>query len=208
MSQVASATSHSASPAKLIADRIFRGESVALDALRIAAANILLVLCAHITIPLPFTPVPITGQTFGVLLVAVLLGSRRGMLTCVLYLLEGIAGLPVFQPLGASGPLRLAGPTAGYLLAYPSAAFVAGWLVERLIAHRFTGFTTLRLTGALISGEAVIFAGGCAWLALGMRLGWTGAIYAGALPFIPGEIIKIALILAVVRGVELAWKRA
>jgi len=196
MSQVASATSHSARLAKLIADRIFRGESVALDALRIAAANILLVLCAHITSPLPFTPVPITGQTFGVLLVAVLLGSRRGMLTCVLYLVEGIAGLPVFQPLGAPGPLRLAGPTAGYLLAYPPAAFVTGWLVERLIAHRFAGFTTLRLTGALISGEAIIFAGGCAWLALGMRLGWTGAIYAGALPFIPGEIIKIALILA------------
>ena len=207
MSQVALATSQSAGPAKLIADRIFRGESVALDALRIAAANILLVLCAHITIPLPFTPVPITGQTFGVLLVAVLLGSRRGMLTCVLYLLEGMAGLPVFQPLGAPGPLRLAGPTAGYLLAYPSAAFVTGLIVERLAAHSFTGFATLRLTGALISGEAIIFAGGCAWLALGMRLGWTGAIYAGALPFIPGEIIKIALILAVVRGVELAWKR-
>jgi len=208
MSQVALATSQSAGPAKLIADRIFRGESVALDALRIAAANILLVLCAHITIPLPFTPVPITGQTFGVLLVAVLLGSRRGMLTCVLYLLEGMAGLPVFQPLGAPGPLRLAGPTAGYLLAYPSAAFVTGLIVERVATYRFSRFATVRLTGALISGEAIIFAGGCAWLALGMRLGWTGAIYAGALAFIPGEIIKIALILAVVRGVEVAWKRA
>src|SRR6201997_1864777 len=126
MSQVASAASQSASPVKLIADRIFRGESVALDALRIAAANILLVLCAHITIPLPFTPVPITGQTFGVLLVAVLLGSRRGMLTCVLYLLEGMAGLPVFQPLGASGPLRLARPTAGYLVASPAAVIMEG----------------------------------------------------------------------------------
>ena len=208
MSQVASAASQSASPVKLIADRIFSGESVALDALRIAAANILLVLCAHITIPLPFTPVPITGQTFGVLLVAVLLGSRRGMLTCVLYLLEGMAGLPVFQPLGAPGPLRLAGPTAGYLLTYPSAAFVTGLIVERVATYRFSRFATVRLTGALISGEAIIFAGGCAWLALGTRLGWTGAIYAGALPFIPGEIIKIALILAVVRGVELAWKRA
>lgn len=102
-----------ASPAKLIADRILRGESVAIDVLRIAAANILLILCARIAIPLPFTPVPVTGQTFGVLLVAVLLGSRRGMLTCVLYLLEGMAGLPVFQPLGAPGPLRLAGPTTG-----------------------------------------------------------------------------------------------
>jgi biotin transport system substrate-specific component len=208
MSQVASAAPQSASPVNLIADRILRGEGVALDALRIAAANILLVFCAHVTIPLPFTPVPITGQTFGVLLVAVLLGSRRAMLTCVLYLLEGMAGLPVFQPLGAPGPLRLAGPTAGYLLAYPSAAFVTGWLVEHIAAHRFSRVAAVRLTGALISGEAIIFAGGCAWLALGMRLGWTRAIYAGALPFIPGEIVKIALILAVVRGVELAWKPA
>ena len=209
MSQAASAISQSSSPAKLIADRILRGEGVALDALRIAAANIVLVLCAHIVIPLPFTPVPVTGQTFGVLLVAVLLGSQRGMLTCVLYLLEGMAGLPVFQPLGMPGPLRLAGPTAGYLLAYPSAAFVTGWLFERISARSlFSRFNTVRLTGALITGESIIFAGGCAWLALGMRLGWTGAIYAGALPFIPGEIIKIALILAVVQGAELAWKRS
>jgi biotin transport system substrate-specific component len=200
--------SQSTSPAKLIADRILRGESVAIDVLRVAAANILLILCARIAIPLPFTPVPLTGQTFGVLLVAVLLGSRRGMLTCVLYLLEGMAGLPVFQPLGAPGPLRLAGPTAGYLLSYPSAAFVTGWLVERIAARRFPRFVTVRLTGALICGEAIIFAGGCAWLALGMRLGWNGAIYAGALPFIPGEIIKMALVLAVVQGVELTWKHA
>jgi biotin transport system substrate-specific component len=205
---MASAASESASPAKLIADRIVRGEGVAIDVLRIAAANILLVLCAHIAIPLPFTPVPITGQTFGVLLIAVPLGSRRGMLTCVLYLLEGIAGLPVFQPLGAPGPLRLAGPTAGYLLAYPCAAFVTGWLAEHVSARRFSRFAIVRLTGALIAGEAIIFAGGCAWLALGMRLGWTSAIYAGALPFVPGEIIKIALLLAVVRGAELAWKSA
>jgi len=208
MSQVASAISQSSNPAKLIADRILRGEGVALDALRIAAANILLVLCAHIVIPLPFTPVPVTGQTFGVLLVAVLLGSQRGMLTCVLYLLEGMAGLPVFQPLGMPGPLRLAGPTAGYLLAYPSAAFVTGWLVEHISAGSFSRFRGVRLTGALIAGEAIIFASGCAWLALGIRLGWAGAIYAGALPFIPGEIIKIALILAVVQGAELAWKSA
>jgi len=208
MSQVASAISQSSNPAKLIADRILRGEGVALDALRVAAANILLMLCAHIVIPLPFTPVPVTGQTFGVLLVAVLLGSQRGMLTCVLYLLEGMAGLPVFQPLGMPGPLRLAGPTAGYLLAYPSAAFVTGWLVERISARSFSRFRGVRLTGALIAGEAIIFAGGCAWLALGIRLGWAGAIYAGALPFIPGEIIKIALILAIVQGAELAWKNA
>jgi biotin transport system substrate-specific component len=126
----------------------------------------------------------------------------------VLYLLEGMAGLPVFQPLGAPGPLRLAGPTAGYLLAYPTAAFVTGWLTERIAANRFAPFVAARLAGALISGEAIIFAGGCAWLALGMRLGWAGAVQAGALPFVPGEIIKVALILAAVRGVEIGQERA
>src|SRR5580658_8396275 len=119
------------SHAKVLADRIYSGDGIAADALRIVAANILLVLCAHIAIPLPWTPVPITGQTFGVLLVAVLLGARRGALTLGLYLLEGIAGLPVFQPYGLPGAARFVGPTAGFLLAYPIAAFSTGWLVER-----------------------------------------------------------------------------
>ncbi|MGH9746156.1 MAG: biotin transporter BioY [Candidatus Acidiferrales bacterium] len=208
MAQAAQTESQSVSPAKLLADRIYSGDGIAADVVRIAAANILLALCAHIVIPLPFSPVPITGQTFGVLLVAVLLGARRGMLACVLYLLEGMAGLPVFQPLGAPGILRFSGPTAGYLLAYPPAAFATGWLVERVAASRFAPFATIRLAGALVSGEAIIFLGGCAWLAVGMRLGWSTAVYAGALPFAPGELIKLALILAAVRGVELARERA
>ena len=91
------------SQSKVLADRIYSGEGIAADALRVAAANILLVLCAHIAIPLPWTPVPITGQTFGVLLAAVLLGARRGAIALILYLLEGAAGLPVFQPLGLPG---------------------------------------------------------------------------------------------------------
>src|ERR1700693_4756260 len=89
------------SQARVLADRIYSGEGIGADALRIIAANILLALCAHIAIPLPWTPVPITGQSFGIFLVAVLLGSTRGTLTVVLYLLEGMAGLPVFAPIGA-----------------------------------------------------------------------------------------------------------
>lgn len=208
MNQAGPIASDSSIPARLLADRIYSGEGVAADVVRVIAANILLVLCSHIVLPLPFTPVPITGQTFGVLLVAVLLGSRRGMLTCILYLLEGMAGLPVFQPLGLPGILRFAGPTAGYLVAYPASAFVTGWLVERIAANRFAHFATARLASALLAGEAIIFAGGCAWLAFGMKLGWSNAIYAGALPFVPGELIKIALILATVRGVEFARDRA
>lgn len=201
------------SQSKVLADRIYSGEGIAADGLRIAAANILLVLCAHIVIPLPWTPVPITGQTFGVLLVAVLLGARRGAITLILYLLEGAAGLPVFQPLGLPGLARFAGPTAGYLFSYPFAAFVTGWLVERSakIGNARDGgwrLVGLRLIGALISGEAIIFACGCAWLALFLRIGLSAALRQGALPFIPSEIIKMALIVVAAGGLQLARREA
>ncbi len=201
------------SQAKVLADRIYSGEGIAADALRIAAANILLVLCAHIVIPLPWTPVPITGQTFGVLLVAVLLGARRGAITLILYLLEGAAGLPVFQPLGLPGLARFAGPTAGYLLSYPVAAFVTGWLVERgakIRDSRAAGswLAGLSLIGALVSGEAIIFACGCAWLAVFLKIGWGAALQQGALPFVPGEIIKMALIVVAAGGLQLARREA
>jgi biotin transport system substrate-specific component len=201
------------SQSKVLADRIYSGEGIAADALRIVAANILLVLCAHIVIPLPWTPVPITGQTFGVLLVAVLLGARRGAITLILYLLEGAAGLPVFQPLGLPGLARFAGPTAGYLLSYPFAAFVTGWLVERgaKIGNARDGggwLAGLPLLGMLLSGEAIIFACGCAWLAMFLGMGWSAALRQGALPFIPGEIIKMALIVVAAGGLQLARREA
>ncbi len=184
-------------------DRLIAREGAAWDVARVAAANLLLVLCAWIALPLPWTPVPITGQTFGVMLVAVLLGSRRGALVLGLYLLEGFAGLPVFQPFGAPGVLRLAGPTAGYLLSYPLAAYAVGWLVE---CRRDS--STARLAGALLAGEAIIFALGCAWLGQVMHLGLAGALAGGLVPFLPGEGIKIALVIAAVRGVEYAQGRA
>jgi biotin transport system substrate-specific component len=201
------------SQGKVLADRIYSGEGITADALRIAAANILLVLCAHIAIPLPWTPVPITGQTFGVLLVAVLLGARRGAITLILYLLEGAAGLPVFQPLGLPGLARFAGPTAGFLFSYPAGAFVTGWLVERsakIVDSREAGsrLTALPLIGALISGEVIIFACGCAWLAMFMGMGWSVALLQGALPFLPGEILKMALVVAATGGLQLARREA
>jgi len=185
--------------ARVLADRLIVGEGILWDAGRVAAANLLLVLCAWIALPLPWTPVPITGQTFGVMLVAVLLGSRRGAVVLAIYLLEGLAGLPVFQPFGLPGAARLAGPTAGYLLAYPAAAFLTGWVVERSARA-----STLRLSGALVAGEAVTFAGGCAWLATAYGMGFSGALAAGLLPFVPGELIKMALVVVAVQGVERA----
>src|ERR1700735_2111741 len=197
------------SQSKVLADRIYPAEGLAADAVRIAAANILLVLCAHIAFPLPWTPVPITGQTFGVLLVAILLGSRRGALTLGLYLLEGLAGLPVFQPLGLPGPARFLGPTAGYLIAYPPAAFVTGWIVERGasgVRGYFSGLRTggAELIGALVSGDVIIFAGGCAWLVLVDRVGWGKSRRIRALPFLPGEVLKMALTVAAVGGINFA----
>src|ERR1700735_1044510 len=200
------------SQSKVLADRIYPAEGLAADAVRIAAANILLVLCAHIAFPLPWTPVPITGQTFGVLLVAVLLGSRRGALTLGLYLLEGIAGLPVFQPLGLPGPARFLAPTAGYLRASPPAAFVTGWIVERGAWGARAYFSNPRTGGAklisaLVSGEVIIFAGGCAWLALVTGVGWANSLRVGALPFLPGEIFKMALIVVAVGGLNFARRK-
>src|ERR1700689_5817291 len=152
------------SQSKVLADRIFPAEGLAADVVRIAAPNILLVLCAHIAFPLPWTPVPVTGQTFGLLLIAILLGSRRGALTLGLYLLEGMAGLPVFQPLGLPGPARFLGPTAGYLLAYTPAAFFTGWIVQRgalpLRIHFRIQSNFVKLLIALTAGEVIIFTGG------------------------------------------------
>ena len=181
---------------RVLADRAFPGEGLLWDALRMAAANLLMVMCAWIAIPLPWTPVPITGQTFGVLLVAVLLGARRGALVLAMYLLEGLAGLPVFQPYGLPGAARLAGPTAGYLLAYPAAAYVTGWIVERF------GNSVYRMSGAMLAGEIVIFVGGCSLLGLWMGQGLGPAIAAGVTPFLAGEGIKMALVVAAVHTVE------
>jgi biotin transport system substrate-specific component len=198
---------------RVLADQIYSAEGIAADATRIIVANVLLALCAHIVIPMPWTPVPVTGQTFGVLLVGVLLGARRGGITLILYLIEGAAGLPVFQPLGLPGPARFLGPTAGYLISYPAAAFVTGWLAERAGKFGRSGQANLRLAefpliAALISGEAIIFVGGCAWLVLGTGLGWNLALQQGALPFVPGEIIKMGLVVVAVAGFNLTRRKS
>ena len=196
MSQTSSQTRLQAT---VLADQLFAGEGLLRDSIRVVVANVLLILCAHFIVPLPWTPVPITGQTFGVLLVAALLGSRRSALVMLMYIAEGISGLPVFAPIGLPGVFHLFGPTAGYLLSYPVVAFFIGWLVER-----GAGRTIFRLLGALVLGGAVILASGCAWLAVAMHLGWTRAFIAGVAPFLPGDALKTILVLAAVRGIGLA----
>src|SRR5579863_587186 len=110
-------------------ERVFEA---ARQAAIVVAASLFVALCAHITIPIPGTPVPLTVQNFGVLLVGLLLGSRRGFAAMILYLAEGAMGMPVFSPssLGLFGLAQIMGPTGGYLLAYPFVAGLAGFIFE------------------------------------------------------------------------------
>src|SRR6266700_2895972 len=105
----------------------YRGKEWANQAAIVIAASLFVALCARVTVPLPFTPVPLTLQNFGVLAVGLLLGSRRGFAALALYLVEGASGLPVFNPTGPGGTLQLLGPTGGFLMTYPFVAGLAGY---------------------------------------------------------------------------------
>jgi biotin transport system substrate-specific component len=163
-------------------------------AIRLASVLLLTVLtaaAAQVSLPLPFTPVPFTLQPMVVLLGGAALGSRLGMSAQVLYLMAGIAGLPVFAASSVlpQGALRLLGPTGGYLWSYPIAAFVAGYLAERGFDRRYP--TSVLAMG---SGLAVIFACGVTWLALFARpaaVGFDAALRTGFYPFVPADILKV-----------------
>jgi biotin transport system substrate-specific component len=152
----------------------------------VVGASLFVALCARITIPLPSTPVPLTLQNFAVLLVGLVLGSRRGLVALALYLAEGAAGLPVFTPTGLGGVARLLGPTGGFLMAYPLVAWVAGLVKE----HGGNTWARAALAGML--GEVILFSGGLSWLAL--QTGSIGrALQWGLYWFVFAEIIKVML---------------
>ena len=158
---------------------------------------------AQISVPLPFTPVPFAMQDMVVLIGGAALGSRLGMAAQLLYLAAGIAGLPVFAASATlpQGALRLLGPTGGYLLSYPVAAFVTGRLAERGFDRRYPTSVL-----AMIAGLAVIFAFGVSWLALFARpagLGFNAALTAGLYPFLGGDVLKVFLGAAILPAV---WK--
>jgi biotin transport system substrate-specific component len=148
--------------------------------------SLLTALAAQVAVPLPFTPVPLTGQTFAVLLTGALLGPRLGALAMLAYLAEGAAGLPFFRG-GAGGVGHFSGATAGYLLAFPAAAYVTGRLAERGWDRRFA-----TAAAAMALGSFVILACGWAWLALLFK-GGAGAFWLGVAPFLPGDVLKVAL---------------
>jgi biotin transport system substrate-specific component len=162
----------------------------------VVGASLFVAFCARITIPLPFTPVPLTVQNFGVLLVGLLLGSRRGFAALALYLAEGAIGLPVFNPTGVGGVAQLMGATGGFLLAYPLVAWLAGFVME----HGRKSFARAAIGGAL--GEIVLFTGGLAWLSV-LTHSIAQAFRLGLYWFLFAEIIKVMM----AAGIAARWQR-
>ena len=162
----------------------------------VIGASLFVALCARITVPLPFTPVPLTLQNFGVLLVGLVLGRRRGFAALALYLAEGAIGLPVFNPTGPGGVAQLLGPTGGFLLAYPFVAWLAGFVMER---GRKTFASAA--AGAFLA-ELLLFAGGLSWLAV-LTHSVVQAFRWGLYWFVFSEVIKIMM----AAGIAARWQR-
>ncbi|MFN8923934.1 MAG: biotin transporter BioY [Rhodospirillales bacterium] len=154
-----------------------------------------LLLWASAKVQVPFWPVPMTMQTYVVLVIGAAYGARLGAATVALYLAQGFAGLPVFAG-AATGPAYLMGPTAGYLVGFAAAAAVVGWLVDRGGAR-----SVARMVVVMAVGSAVILSLGVAWLSA--AIGFERAVAVGLLPFLTGDVLKTALAAATL---PLAWR--
>ena len=181
-----------------------RGEERAIRAASVVFITVVTAAAAQISFPLPFTQVPFTFQPMVVLVGGLVLGSRLGFASQVLYLAAGIAGLPVFASSATLPPglLRLFGPTGGYLMAYPIAAFVVGALAERGFAKRYATSVV-----AMLVGLAIIYAAGTVWLAYFARLasvsvavGLTAALTTGVYPFVLADLVKVAAAAGITPG--------
>ena len=151
----------------------------------VVAASLLIAVCARISLPLPFSPVPLTLANLAVLAVGLVLGGNRGFAAAALYLSYGAAGMPVFSPAGAGGMAQLLGPTGGYLLSYPLVAFAAGFIGWRL------GCGLLAKAVAAVSAEILLFSVGVTWLAAVTHVSLLQALALGLYPFGFAEVIKV-----------------
>ena len=168
----------------------------------IVGGTLFIAALAQIAIPVPGSPVPVTGQTLAVYLIGTTYGARLGFATFATYLIAGIAGAPVFAPATgatAHGIARLTGATGGYLIGMLVATFILGALADRKADQKFkTSFP------ALILGSAIVFAFGLTWLHASLELTWAQTISAGLTPFIFGEVIKIAI---TATSLPLIWRK-
>ena len=181
---------------------VFPRSSALTQALFVVGGIGFLSLLAQISVPVPGSPVPVTGQTLGVLLIGTTYGARLGLLTFASYLLAGIAGAPIFAPSATSpnhGIDRIVGATGGYLVGMLVASFVLGYLADRKADQKFkTSFA------ALLLGDLIIFAFGLTWLHASLDMTWDATIKAGLTPFILGEALKIAI---TATSLPLVWRK-
>lgn len=165
----------------------------------IVGGTLFIAALAQIAIPVPGSPVPVTGQTLAVYLIGTTYGARLGFATFGTYLLAGIAGAPVFAPAATVGLARLTGATGGYLIGMLVATLILGALADRKADQKFkTSFP------ALILGSVIVFAFGLIWLNVSLNLTWAQTISAGLTPFIFGEVIKIAI---TATSLPLIWRK-
>jgi biotin transport system substrate-specific component len=157
-----------------------------LNSMLAVAGSALVALAARFSLPIPGTPVPLSLVNLAVLLVGMAMGAKRGFAALVLYLAEGLSGLPVFSPTGPGGLAQLLGPTGGYLAAYPAVAFIAGWIFQN-------GKTSFKraLAGAT-AGELLLFALGVSWLLIVFHVPVSQAAAWGLYPFLAAEVLKVA----------------
>ena len=180
-------------------------ESLAGKTLLVIGATAFVAACAHISLPLPFTPVPLTLQNFAVVLVGMALGPVAGFSAMVLYLAEGALGLPVFTPSGGpAGMAHLLGPNGGFLFSYPLAAATAGWMVRVMQA------ITTRFRSALAAAAVAtlpIFLLGAGWFAYYAHHNVSATWSLAVAPFLPGEIIKITAAAGIFRSIQ-RWRQS
>lgn len=179
-------------------------ESLAGKTLLVLGATAFVAACAHISFPLPFTPVPLTLQNFAVLLVGMALGPVAGFSAMVLYLAEGALGLPVFTPYAAGGIAHLLGPNGGYLFSYPLAAATAGWVVRAMqpVTSRFRSAFV-----ASIAATLPIFLVGASWFAYYAHHNASATLAMAVAPFIPGEIVKITAAAGIFSTIQ-RWRKS
>ena len=181
---------------------VFPRSTALTEAVFVVAGVGFISLLAQISLPVPGSPVPVTGQTLAVLLIGTTYGARLGFLTFATYLLAGIAGAPIFAPSATSanhGIDRLVGATGGYLVGMLVASLLLGYLADRKADQKFrTSFP------ALLLGDLVIFTFGLAWLHASLDMTWAATLKAGFTPFILGEALKIAI---TATSLPLVWRK-
>lgn len=196
----ATSTAAVARPGKVLADLLPASRTKSAGAVKSAAlvvgGAVLTGIAAQIAVPVPGSPVPVTGQTFAALLVGTALGARRGFLSIALYALAGMAGMPWFAEGGSGASM----PSFGYVLGMLLAATVVG-----AVARRGGDRSALRTVGTMLLGEAIIYAIGVPYLALSTGMNLTAAIAAGLTPFLIGDAVKAALAMG---ALPTAWKLA